>query len=342
MGPVKILTGPFSRPEWNAAVEEFSDVSLLQTWEYAEASSSARGLEVSRLLFEVDGRIVAAAQGFMRALPFVGGGAVVINRGPIWQRNAASASGLSGVLAELRDYWVREKGMYLRISPAIPAGQVSEVLFREAGYELAGQSRPWISARLDLSVPVETLRGSLRSNWAASLKKAEAAGVTVEDGPDERLFAPIRQELEELLRVKDFESTVTPDFLKKFQELADSRHKLWSLTAARNGRSFGGIAIARYGRVCEYLVGAVNDEGKRFNIGQLLLWSAVLRAKDQGYRWFDLGGMDPEGTPKGVLYFKQGLKAEPYTYVGDFEAYSPGLINRTIRWKLERALRSCE
>jgi lipid II:glycine glycyltransferase (peptidoglycan interpeptide bridge formation enzyme) len=339
MGQVKILTGPYSQAEWNSAVEEFSDVSLLQTWEYAEASSSTRGLEVGRLLFEADGRIVGAAQGFTRALPFVGGGAVVFNRGPIWQRKTASAPGLAAILAELRDYWVRKKGMYLRISPAIQVGQVSEALFREAGYELAGQSHPWISARLDLSLPVETLRGSLRSNWASSLKKAEASGVAVEDGSDERSFLQIRQALEELLRVKDFESTVTPDFLKKFQELADGRHKFWSLTAALNGRSFGGIAIARYGHVCEYLVGAVNDEGKRFNIGQLLLWSAVLRAKDQGYRWFDLGGMDPEGTPKGVLYFKQGLKAEPYAYIGDFEAYSPGLINKTIRWKLERALR---
>ena len=100
----------------------------------------------------------------------------------------------------------------------------------------------------------------------------------------------------------------------------------------------GGIALARYGSVCEYLVGAVNEEGKRLNTGQLLLWSAVLTARDRGYRWFDLGGMDPEGTPEGVLYFKAGLNAEAYTYMGDFEAYSPGLINHAIRWKLERAL----
>jgi lipid II:glycine glycyltransferase (peptidoglycan interpeptide bridge formation enzyme) len=338
MGQMKILTGPFSQSEWNSVVEDFADISLLQTWEYAEASSRARGLQVCRLLFETHGEIVGAAQGFMREIPFIGGGAIVINRGPIWRRNTEDLSRLAGILTALREYWVRKKGMYLRISPAIKAGEVSELLFQEAGYQLAGHSRPWISARLDLSKTEKTLRNSLRNNWAASLKKAEAAGISIECGPEEPLFAQIRREFEELFRAKEFQSTVTPEFLKNFQELADNRQKLWSFTAAHNGRAFGGIALARYGSVCEYLVGAVKDEGKRFNVGQLLLWSAVLKAKEQGYRYFDLGGMDPEGTPKGVLYFKQGLKADPYTYIGDFEAYSPGVINKTIRWKLERAL----
>src|SRR5437867_5332264 len=83
MGQMKIVTGPFSQAEWNSIVENFADLSLLQTWEYAEASSRTRALDVSRLLFEVDGNIVGAAQAFVRAIPFSKGGAVVINRGPL-------------------------------------------------------------------------------------------------------------------------------------------------------------------------------------------------------------------------------------------------------------------
>ena len=58
MGQMKIVTGPFSQGEWNSIVENFADLNLLQTWEYAEASSQTRALDVSRLLFEVDGNIV--------------------------------------------------------------------------------------------------------------------------------------------------------------------------------------------------------------------------------------------------------------------------------------------
>ena len=319
-------------------VEDFNDVSLLQTWEYAEASSQTRGLEVSRLLFEIDGAIVGAAQGFIRAIPLIGGGAVVINRGPLWRRNDAEPSRLLSVLAALRDYWVEKKGMYLRVSPAIKSGEVPETLFHEAGYQSAEYSRPWVSGRLDLLEPADTLRKSLRNNWASSLKKAEAAGIAVESGIERALLNQIQSEFEKLIAEKQFRSTVTPAFLEKFQEMADNRHKLWSFTAAHDGRSLGGIALARYGSVCEYLVGTVNEEGKRLNAGQLLLWSAVLNVKQAGYQWLDLGGMDSEGTPKGVLYFKSGLNAEPYTYIGDFEAYSPGLINKAIRWKLERQI----
>ena len=138
---------------------------------------------------------------------------------------------------------------------------------------------------------------------------------------------------------KQFTSPVTSKFLEAFQDLADDKHKLWSFTATHGEQPLGGIALARYGSVCEYLVGAVNDEGKRLGAGQLLLWSAVMNAKDSGYQWFDLGGMDPEGTPKGILHFKSGLSSKSYELVGDFEAFSPGLINRAIRWKLERTLR---
>ena len=335
---MKIATGPFSQAEWNSIVENFADLSLLQTWEYAEASSRTRALDVSRLLFEVDGNIVGAAQAFVRAIPFSKGGAVVINRGPLWQRNPADPSRLEAMLAALRVFWVEQKRMYLRVSPAVKSGEMQESLFHGAGYQSAEYSRPWVSARLDLSKAPDLLRGSLRNNWAAALKKAEAAGITVECGIEEKLFDQVWSEFEQLGKRKAFHSTVTPGFLAAFQNIADKSRKLWSFTAEHNGRSLGGIALARYSSVCEYLVGAVNDEGKRLNAGQLLLWSAALGAKERGYRWLDLGGLDPEGTPKGILYFKDGLRAESYRYIGDFEAYLPGVISRAIRWKLERTL----
>ena len=335
---MKIVPGPFSQPEWNSVVETFADLSLLQTWEYAEASSRTRGLEISRLFFEVDGNIVGAAQAFVRPMPFIKGGAAVINRGPLWRQNSADRSRLAAILAALRAYWVERQGMYLRVSPAIPSGEIPDSLFHEAGYQSAEFGRPWVSARLDLSKATGTLRRSLRNNWAAALKKAETAGITIACGFEEELFDEIRNGLEEMRKHRAFDSTVTPAFLAAFQASADQRHKLWSLTAEYKGRSLGGIAMARYGSVCEYLVAAVNDEGKRLNAGQLLLWSAALSAKDRGYRWLDLGGMDPKGTPKGILYFKAGLNPKPYSYAADFEAYLPGFINKAIRWKVERAL----
>ena len=340
MGQIKIVAGPFSQSEWNSVVENFADLSLLQTWEYAEASSRTRGLGVSRLFFEIDGGIVGAAQAFVRPMPFIRGGAAVINRGPLWQQSSADRSRLAAILDALRTHWVERQGMYLRVSPAIHSGEIPESVFHQAGYQSAEFGRPWVSARLDLFKATATLRRSLRKNWAVALKKAEAAGITVTCGFEEKLFDQIRTGLGQVRKREAFDSTVTPAFLAAFQDLADHSHKLWGFAAEFNGRSLGGIALARYGSVCEYLVGAVNDEGKRLNAGQLLLWSAALNAKERGYRWFDLGGMDPQATPKGILYFKVGLSAEPYSYAGDFEAYFPGFINKAIRWKLERTLSS--
>src|SRR5262249_46525816 len=145
------------------------------------------------------------------------------------------------------------------------------------------------------------------SNWKASLKKAKTAGVTVELGTQDELLNEINGEYRKLLIRNHYESPVRPAFLEMFQKLASSDHKLLCLVARFDGKSQGGILIARYGDTCEYLVGAVSTQGRELSAGQLLLWNSVIHAKEMGYRWFDLGGTDPANTPKGILYFKQGL-----------------------------------
>ena len=77
------------------------------------------------------------------------------------------------------------------------------------------------------------------------------------------------------------------------------------------------------------------------NVGQLLLWQAVLTAKASGVTKFDVGGMDPELTPPGIFRFKQGIGAIPYGLAPEIEALPTGflkaLIARLVRWRVRRA-----
>jgi len=68
----------------------------------------------------------------------------------------------------------------------------------------------------------------------------------------------------------------------------------------------------------------------------LLLWQAVCQMKTLGYKWFDLGGMDPELTPSGIFHFKAGLNGTPYRLVSELEGHNGGLRSRALRWYVSR------
>jgi lipid II:glycine glycyltransferase (peptidoglycan interpeptide bridge formation enzyme) len=49
----------------------------------------------------------------------------------------------------------------------------------------------------------------------------------------------------------------------------------------------------------------------------VLLWQAILHARNEGCKWFDAGGLG-EATPPGIAVFKRGLNGEPYKLIGEW------------------------
>ena len=65
-----------------------------------------------------------------------------------------------------------------------------------------------------------------------------------------------------------------------------------------------------------YLLGWNGDYGRKANAHQLLIWEAMLEMKKAGISFFDLGGIDVEGT-KGIASFKRGIGGHEYELVGE-------------------------
>ena len=64
-----------------------------------------------------------------------------------------------------------------------------------------------------------------------------------------------------------------------------------------------------------YLLGWNGYKGRNLKPNQFLLWNAMMLLKEQGIRWFDLGGID-EDTP-GISEFKLGVNGIRYALVGE-------------------------
>jgi len=77
-----------------------------------------------------------------------------------------------------------------------------------------------------------------------------------------------------------------------------------------------GICIVSHGNAATYLLGWNGAKGRNLKANQFLLWNAMMLLKEQGIRWFDLGGIDEESTP-GISDFKLGVNGIRYALVGE-------------------------
>ncbi len=328
----------FGQNEWAELVSKFHDLSLLQTWEYGLAKARTGPWKVQRGIFLKEEHVVGAFQALVRTIPGLRRGLVWINRGPLWERDGNSNSSLLlEMIEELRRYWVNQRHMYLRVAPSSREGQIEAKSFQEIGYRLDESLPGWASARVDLSQPVGTLRGQLQQKWRNCLNKAEKLDLVVESGSGTPLFEEFLTEYVRMLADRRYHSSVTPALLSHLQALLPPERKLWVLAARQGERAFGGVLIAKYGEAVEYLAGSVNEDGRRVNAGQLLLWRALCEMKGQGYRWFDLGGMDPERTPSGIFHFKAGMGGTPHRLIGEIEAHDGSWISRILRSRVHHA-----
>ncbi len=105
---------------------------------------------------------------------------------------------------------------------------------------------------------------------------------------------------------KTFETTVDVEEFGRIQQDLPESHRMQVLICEDNGVPVAGLVASAMGDSAIYLLGATSDEGLKSKGAYLLQWTLIKWLKERGVRWYDLGGIDPEGNP-GVYHFKRGL-----------------------------------
>lgn len=331
---VRFLLGDYGREAWDAWLDRLEGVSLLQTWAWGAAKAATGSWSVERGLLQDQGRVVGAAQVMLRRLPVVGGGLAWISRGPLYAES--TVDDYCRLLKALRRHYVDERKFHLRIAPALPAMLATENSFEPAGFRPSG-APGWASSIIDLSLPTEALRLGLAQKWRNALNKAERWNVTIEAHDAGEGFSLFLSEYKAFLEERRFATSVTPELIGTLHDFHRSGRKMTAWRCTRDGTALGAALIVRYTNRAEYLAGALTKQGRVYNAGQILLWRAILAEKEAGTRWFDLGGMDPILTPKGVFEFKRGLGGVSYRLADEIEADDSGLRARLVRWGIARA-----
>jgi CelD/BcsL family acetyltransferase involved in cellulose biosynthesis len=182
----------------------------------------------------------------------------------------------------------------------------------------SGVPRTFMFHTLDLTPPIDRLYGEFhRTAVQQPVRRAEREGVVHESGRSEALL----QQFYALLVATRRRHGLPPQPMPWFTHLtACFGDRLTIHVASRGGQPLAAILTLRHRNVVVYKYGASDERFHRFGAMPLLLWKAILDAKDRGLSLFDLGRTDADNS--GLATFKERLGAtrSTLTYVRWAEA----------------------
>lgn len=299
--------------------------SLSQTWEYGEAKATAEFWKTQHFVVRDEDCVpIALFQILVKGLPGLGGIAR-INRGPLILQDDVDNSDYSSLkaIAVLVREARRHKWWMIQIAPLLPPNIEIKNTLLDMGFRRQPIC-PMDSALLSLDCSEEELLMRLNGKWRNCLRKGQKLGVVVELGGDrDEYFQTLFTFYREQQTQKGFEGT-SERFLKALFDNQSTSFKFNLYTAFKNVDSkksvIGVLVVLQFGDIAEYLIGATNHTGRSNQANSVLLWEAILDAKRNGCRIFDVGGLS-ESTPKGITDFKKGLNPEPYALVGEWRKW---------------------
>jgi hypothetical protein len=316
-----------NKDEWEVYWRKCLQPNLLQSWQYGAAKEEAEGWRPNRyLVSDHVGDPVAIAQILSRDLPVLGGiarmnrGPLIISHGEIPQR--AELSVQMAAMCTLFRTTNRQRWWMLLLAPEVTLSSVGESGLRMLGLRKLHRP-PWESALMSLEVCEDDLLMRLNGKWRNCLRKGEKMGVVVTHR------SPSCDETRQLLRdYSQFQKSrgfagPSDKLIKALIAQPESSGWCFNIFVATKHNDapdvepLGKLVTIESGGTALYLIGLTSGTGRRMQANSVLLWKAILHAKNEGCKLFDIGGLG-KATPSGIGEFKRGLNGEPYKLIGEW------------------------
>lgn len=310
-----------SRDQWNALLPQFEDASVYHTWDYGTVCWGDH--QLSHLVLKDNGCVVAMAQVRIVRIPLIGSGVAYVRWGPLWRKRGGSdAEGFNVAIRELHREYVEKRGLVLRTIPNAYTddtfADAARAAIQAAGSVLAQDVSPYRTFRVDLSPTIEVLRSGLHQRWRNKLKNGEKTGFNITVGTSAEMYRQFAVAYEEMMARKKFETTVDIYEFEKIQAGLPEALKMTVLVCEKDGQVFNSLVVATGGDTGIYLLAATSNAGLQANGAFVLQWKAIELLKQRGFRWYDLGGANPEKNPGGYQ-FKSGMSGRETTQLGRFD-----------------------
>ena len=309
--------------EWSELLGRFADANLYQTWSYGAVRWGEKNL--SHLVLRRNREVVGLAQVRMVCSPLVKRGVAYLRWGPLCQLRGheLELETTRQMALALHEEYVRKRRLFLRIlpnafvnSPRADLFQSAFSQFNTASSNRANTERTFL---LNLSPPLEELRKKLDQKWRNQLNRAEKNNLTIIEGNSAAEYRTFLQVYEKMWSRKQFDTTVDVGEFGRICEDLPPGLKFKILICEHQGIPVSSIVCSAIGNTGIYVLGATHDEGLNTKGAYLLQWTMIKWLKENGFQFYDLGGIDPEQNP-GVYHFKQGFSGQDVSRIPSLES----------------------
>ncbi|WP_029009433.1 lipid II:glycine glycyltransferase FemX [Azospirillum halopraeferens] len=308
---VRIVWNDGTLGDWSAAFARIERSTLTQCFGYARAMGRTHG-HVPRLgMIERDGTPIGMLQVLeRRALKlFV---QRRLHRGPLWFDGPPEPAVLEAVLRLLRRECPDNPLSRLSFLPELPASDMTAELMVRCGFRKVGPG--YRTVWIDLTRSDEELGAALSRGWRQALKGARKAGLTLDLDPEAKNLPWLVKQEHDQARVKQYREMSGP-LVVRLRNALHTDDGVLMTAALKGGKPVSSALFLGHGTTATYQLGWSDDVGRKTSAMRLVLWESMGALRQRGFRWLDLGGINPDTAP-GVTEFKLGTGGEATETVG--------------------------
>jgi lipid II:glycine glycyltransferase (peptidoglycan interpeptide bridge formation enzyme) len=323
--------------EWSGMLDEFEDANIYQTRAYGAVRWGRKNL--SHLVLKRDGEVVAIAQLRIIRPTRLDFGMAYLRWGPLCHRRGRDLDAeVTARMAEaLREEYVGKRRLLLQILPNAFLGTQRGTLFQSAfsdfTHEPSAPANLYRTFVLDLAPSLDQLRKNLDAKWRNKLTQSEKKGLKVSAGTTVDQYRTFCRMYNEMFKRKAFETTVDVEEFGRILESLPETQRMRILICEQNAVPVAGIVASAMGDSGIYLLGATSDDGLNAKGAYLLQWTMIQWLKENGFNYYDLGGIDPEVNP-GVYSFKKGFSGADVSQLRPFVACDNVVSSAIVRASL--------
>jgi lipid II:glycine glycyltransferase (peptidoglycan interpeptide bridge formation enzyme) len=309
-----------SKIEWEQLLLEFDDATIYQTWSYGDVRWGQENL--SHIVIKHKDEIIAAAQLRIVKIPLLKAGIAYLPWGPIWRRKGQQVNidVFQKIVSALKEEYAIKQGLLLRIHPNVieEHGETIISILNQAGFQKKIMTKPYRTLTLDLSPTMPEIRKSLDQKWRNQLNRAEKNNLKIIEGSSDELYQIFLDLQEEMHDRKKYIAGVDYNEFRDIQKDLPEQLKMIIIICENEEKALTATVGSLIGDRGIYLLGATGNEGMKMKGAYLLQWRLIEMMKGKGYKWYDLGGIDPDDNP-GVYHFKSGISRREANHIGQFE-----------------------
>lgn len=303
--------------EWDISEAEYTGLfnqvrfsNLLQSPEYGRVCARINYQKVRRGRIVSDGSVTAGIFQMLEAgiiRNAIHG--IILDRAPLWMDGFGSAEDNEEFFRKFARVFPKRPGRARRV---IPETEDKVVFDKYKRLGRPGYSTVWV----DLTLPEDELRASMRGNWRGHLNKSEKFPLEMQVDNSGNLWPELRN-----MYIIDREVRCYPGpSVAMLDALIGEFLKSDGVVLCKNslfGKYCSGMLLFKHGRSATWQIGQTPKEGRISRAGYNLLWKVMLELKRTGTETFDLGGVNKEGAA-GVRLFKIGTGGRETCSVGHF------------------------